>query len=287
VLLLMTREDAAVYAGAFAAFVAWRQPIHRRRAAGTLALAVAWFAAAVFVAMPASRAADGLPAGSLLLDERLAAPADRPPVAVVATRLASADTLNTIGNLLTTTGFLPIAGATWLLPALPGMAVNMAAPPRTLQSSLLEHYAFPILPWLFMATAAGAAWLHGRQPRLAAIWLALLTIGTLADNPALRRLHNTGRAPDAAIVRQQLDGLTGAVILAQPNLIPHLPHSTGVYSFGAKTTPPATPDLVLITPIGNLWPLSRAEIDSAIAGYRRDPAFEEIRSGPLYAFRRR
>jgi hypothetical protein len=190
-------------------------------------------------------------------------------------------------NLLAMSGFLPLAGGAWIVPALPGMAVNMAAAPETMQAALMDHYAWPILPWVFMSTAAGALWLHGRSRRFAVFWVVLLLAATAIDNPAVRRLHETRLNPDAGQVLRQLRGLQGTVVLAQPNLIPHLPRTANLLAVGGTLKPGAEPDLVLLTEVGNLWPLRPEEVVALIEAYGRDERYQRVTTGPLHAFKRR
>jgi hypothetical protein len=113
----------------------------------------------------------------------------------------------------------------------------------------------------------------------------------LIDLPLPRAIARASwRQPDTAreVVRQ-LQALPRDVsMLAQPNLIPHLPrrlemHSLGVYTAGQ----PDDASLVLLTREGDLWPFSRAEIERQAARYAADARFERLTDGPLIVFRRR
>lgn len=158
------------------------------------------------------------------------------------------------------------------------------ADPETMQAALTNHYFWPILPWLMMAAAAGASNLSRRWPRAAGIWVLALLARTLVDNPALRRVFTTRLRPEGAIVRSQLRQLRGRTVLAQNNLIPQLPHQADVYSFsGADAHPAEPPDLVLLTPFGDMWPQTPDEVGALIRQYEADPAYREVSAGPLYA----
>ena len=158
------------------------------------------------------------------------------------------------------------------------------------QSGLTAHYAWPVLPWLFMSCAAGALWIQRQSRRVALIWVLLLLCGTLIDNPAVQRVGRMGVDPEATKVLSQLDALgvrADDVVLAQPNLIPHLPHSNAMFSVGGEQAPPREPDWVLATPVGDLWPLDAQRIDALTRGYSVNPKYHKVTAGPLYAFRLR
>jgi uncharacterized membrane protein len=199
--------------------------------------------------------------------------------------LISYKTASTLGSMALSTGLLPLGGLTWMAPAAPGLVANLAANSESAQSGMIGHYAWPILPWLFLSAAAGALWLHRRWPKVAAIWMGLLLAATVADNPAVRRGFTVSNPAEAAIVREQLRRVAGTSILAQANLIPHLPKTERLYSIGSLLVPAADPELVLLTPIGNLWPLTPKEVFDLIERYRQDARYVEIVSGPLFAFK--
>ena len=78
------------------------------------------------------------------------------------------------------------------------------------------------------------------------------------------------------------------MILAQTNLIPHLPRQSSMFAVGPEgRRPTATPDLVLLTEVGNPWPLTREEVRAEIRRFDGDPAYERVTHGPLHAFRLR
>lgn len=286
VLLLLTKEDAAVYVATFAAIAWMRSMGTRRRSIVALALAVAWFGFALFVAIPWSRAAEGLGPGNPILEARYGVAEGDVPFGSLVDRLLSERTVRTLVNLTASAGFLPLLGLPWLAPAAPGILANMVAPPDSLQAASIGHYAWPILPWLFLSASAGALWIQRRSRKLAAAWVALLLLVTMADNPALRRSFSTRIPPEARAVREQLARVTGETILAQPNLIPHIPKTTRVFAIGGDRQPD-TPDLVLLAQVGNLWPLDPERIDSLVAQYRNDARYIEVASGPLFAFKLR
>jgi uncharacterized membrane protein len=290
VALLMTKEDASIYVAGFS-LLALVMPIgSRRRASATLALSVMWFMLALFVAVPASREAEGLDPSNPILQARYGASdasGAGPASSELFDRLFSEKAAGTLANVLLSTGLLPIGGIAWMVPAVPGIVVNLVASPDSVQSGLIDHYAWPILPWLMLSASAGLVWLERRSRRLASAWLVLLLLATAADNPALQRVFVTRVAPEAGDVRAQLARVSGRTIWAQPNLIPHLPKMTDLFAIGGDYQPTSTPDLILLTTVGNLWPLSSEQVESLIEKYRGDLRYAEIESGPLYAFRLR
>jgi hypothetical protein len=76
------------------------------------------------------------------------------------------------------------------------------------------------------------------------------------------------------------------VMLVQPNLMPHLPPMPQVFAIDGLP-PPREPDLVLLTTVGDLWPLTAEEVRARVDAYRRNPSYREVASGPLFAFRHR
>ena len=286
VLLLMTKEDAGIYAACFGALQAVLTPARRREALTTVAISALWTAAAVFLAIPLARAADGLSATNPLFESRFGGSGSGVDAGLLVDRLVALATVERLGALLATGGFLALWSPLWILPAVPGALINMAADPATMQADLMSHYAWPILPWLSMAAAAGWQRLHCRWPRVAVAWLAALAVFTIVDSPALQRLHRTRVDPEATRAISQLPEMPIAgIVLAQPNLIPHLPHHPEMFAVGADLKPPATPELVLLSEIGNLWPLSPQSARALIDRYTADPRYQRLADGPLYAFR--
>ena len=288
VLLLMTKEDAGLYAGAFAVLGAFRAGGSRRAALVTAAVSAAWVAVSVFVAIPMARAADGLPPGYEALQGRFGSPGGSIDPLALAGRLIGVATLERLAMLLAVFGFLPVMGALWLLPGVPGALINMAADPSTMQADLMNHYVWPVLPWIALAAASGWQHVHRRWRRAGIAWLAALVVFTAIDSPALQRLHRTRVDADAARAIEQLHGtVVDGVVLAQPNLIPHLRHHPTIHAVGGQFQPAATPDVVLLTDIGNLWPLSPEQARALIERYSADGRYERLTAGPLYTFRLR
>jgi hypothetical protein len=174
------------------------------------------------------------------------------------------------------------------------MLVNLAAAPGSLQAALLGHYLWPILPWLFAAAAIGIGRLQSRATLAGSPfirWLPLaIVIVALIDLPLPRAIARAPwRQPDEAreVLRQLQIVPPDASVLAQPNLIPHLPRRLDMHSLGVYTAGQPGGEYVLVTTVGDLWPFDSDEIAKRVAAYAADARFEPISGGPLFAFRRR
>jgi hypothetical protein len=286
-LLLSTHEAASVSVGAFGLFLATFGPVElRRRGLVTAAAGALWFFYAVGLAVPSSRIVDGLPPASTVVSEPATDRASAAGFGGRVGRIVSLPSAATTGELLLTAGALPLAAGAWLLPAVPGVLLGLSAPADSLQGAFVGHYVSNVLPWLFVAAAAGFVWIRDRAPAVALAWVGVLLAGTIVDNPALRRLPEIGPDRVAGNVRSQLASVSGTIVLAQANLVPHLPYAAQVFVIG-RGAPPRPPDLVLLTRVGDTWPLTAPEVAALIEEYRRDPRYRLAVSGPLYAFVRR
>ena len=289
ILLLMTKEDAPLYVGAFGAVQLFLSPARRRESVATIAVAALWLLLAVGAAIPASRAADGLARVNPLLQARFGVEGGS-GIAVLAGRVASWHSVSRVGDLLLTAGLLPVLGFEWLAIAVPGIAVNLAAAPDAMQSDLVAHYFWAVLPWLFVAGAVGLVRLYRGYPVAARVWVSLLVLGTLLNTPFTQRFSLWSYTASSRETIRQLRSLPiarGTVVLAQSNLVPHVRHVDAIYTLGEGLTPPGVPDLVLLAREGDPWPLTLDDVDETVKKYRGDRAYEEISSGPLFGFRRR
>jgi uncharacterized membrane protein len=283
--LFMTKEDAAVYVAAFGIFQRFYTPDRRRRAIATAFIGIGWLAAAVFLAIPASRASEGLATGNPLLEARYAGRDGDVSITEAITRATSVGSARTLVRIVAGCGFLPLLGLPWLLPAVPGILANLAT--NSGQAGLSAHYAWAILPWMFIASAYGLRRLDGLSRAVASAVACLACIATVLDSPAIRGISHTRASPEAAAIRVQMRTLEGSSILAMSNLIPHLPHQSHVYSVGSNVVPPTNPDLVLLTSIGNIWPLTPAEVADQIGLFQKRGEYEQVLAGPLTVFRLR
>jgi len=287
-LWLMTKEDVVIYLGAFGAaqMIVWRR--ERLAGAAAIGLALVWCAAALW-AIAAVRGAEGLGTANPLLQNRFAAASGSFEISALLRNVFSGRSANTLLMLVVGAGLLPIAGWEWLAVTLPGILVNLAASQDSMQSALIDHYAWPIMPWLFIAAAAGAVRVQRWSSRVSRVWLLLFCIVCVVDNPAVQRVFTTSASPEARDTRRQIATLhieTNGVVLAQPQLVPHLPHFEHLFTIGIGPDPGRPADLVLLSTAGDLWPLTRPDVDRVVARYRADPDYELISNGPLFAFRR-
>ena len=245
---------------------------------------VAWIVLALAVALPASRVADGLGASNPLIADRFGGPTGSLGAGTLVQRLATADAVRHFGAVLVGVGLLPLAAPEYLLVASPGLMVNLAARPGTMQATLIGHYAWAVLPWLFAAAAWGLRRVESRSPRVAMAWSTLLLVGTCVDSPLAQHIAIIPDVHAGRAVRAQLGTLPAAdTILAQPNLVPHLPHSSSMFTIGGGPQPSA-PTLVLLSRQGDLWPLSIEQVNQLIETYRNDSRYRQVANGPLYAF---
>ena len=226
-LWLMTKEDAALYVAAFGVFQWFYTPDRRLRAIATAVVGIAWLTAAVFLAIPASRASEGLATGNPVFEARYAGRDGQVGMTEAIARVTSVGSARTLVRILAGSGFLPLLGWPWLLPAVPGITANLAT--NSGQAGLSAHYAWAILPWMFIASAHGLRRLDGRSRAVASTVACLVCVATVFDSPAIRGIAHTRASPEAAAIRAHMRTLEGSSILAMPNLIPHLPHQSHVY----------------------------------------------------------
>jgi uncharacterized membrane protein len=291
VLALGCKEDVAVYFAAFGIVIAVFEREHRVGLA-TTALSIVWLAVALGIAIPFWRGLYSLDSANPFLEGRYGGLAD------AAGRLVSWEALSRIVTVFSATGFTCLLAPAWTAIALLGIFVNLAAAPDTLQAGLLGHYLWPILPWLFAAAAIGIGRLEkrttlsespGRWP--VTRWLPVaVTVVALIDLPLPRAIARTEwrQPPDAADAIRQLQVIPrDASVLAQPNLVPHLPRRANVSSLGVYTAGQPDTEFVTLVERGDLWPFSQAEVASLIKSYSDDARFERVAAGPLHVFRRR
>lgn len=291
VLALGCKEDVALYFAMFGIVIAVTR---KDRATGfaTTAVSIAWLAIAVGVAIPFWRGAYGLEQTNPFLEGRYGMSGEGDPAgSSLAARALSLPALGRIVTVLSATGFVCLLAPAWTAIAIPGIALNLAATPDTLQAALLGHYLWPILPWIFAAAAIGAGRLERSDARGASRWLPpAILIVALIDLPLPRAIT---RAPwrqpaEAREVLAQLRAVPPtAGVLAQPNLIPQLPRRRNVHSLGVYTAGQPEAEYVLLTAVGDLWPFTEADVTRRAADLAADPRYHQVSSGPLFAYRRR
>jgi uncharacterized membrane protein len=287
VLALGCKEDVALYFGLFGVMEAVTNPAGPARKLGlmTAVVCAGWAAVALFVAVPYWAESYGLGSANPLLAGRYGI-GDGAGLQAAIGRMVSGTALAKLVTVTSTVGFLCFLSPRWFAIVLPGIAFNLAALPGTNQAGLGGHYLWPILPWLFVAAVYGAQRLGTRGLRWAP-WVVMVI--AVADTPLPGALSKSlQREPAAASVLSQLASfdLSGTV-LAQSNLIPHLPRHNRVFGYGVYSEGQPEPDLILLTKTGDLWPLGADGVEREVARWRADPRYQEVSAGPLWAFRMR
>jgi uncharacterized membrane protein len=289
VLALGCKEDMAVYLLPYGIFLFWREG-RRSAGAAVVALSAAWLAVSLAVVIPAARAADGIPTANPFFQDRYQGDADSAAVpARVAGQLLSSHTAATIVTVTSQTAFLCVAGGAWAAIPAAGALINLAARPDTLQAGLYGHYIWPLLPWIFMATVAGAAAVI-RRWSTAEPWLVAALLGLTAFNsPLPRAIWKTPAVAElraAGVVRDALHAIPAAAsVSAMPNLIPHIGHRPAVSAIGRDLNG-GDADYVALSLMGDLWPLDRAGVDARIEAYRKRADYELLKTGDLFLFRK-
>jgi uncharacterized membrane protein len=284
-LLLMTKEDASVYVATFGIIQYFSERELRRQSVFTIAIAIAWFAFALTVAIPMSRSLDGLPDANHFVTARYGGADGHIRITELGRRLISLHAIITAVTLLATFGLFSIAAPKWLGVVVPGFVLNVVAKADTLQAAFAGHYYWALLPWLAISALYGFRRLERAVPRYTFAACVVLALVTVVSSPTLRPKYF---ALDAAArqTRAQLPDTAGFVVLAQPNLVPHLPHDNRIATLGRELDRGDRYDFVLLTTAGDMWPLSRSEVASVARKYAMEPALVPLSSGPLFAFRR-
>lgn len=293
ILALGCKEDMALYIGAFSLVLAFTSE-HRKVAFGTAIVATVWFVVSLAVIMPAVRGQSPA-SGDQPLDIRHPilelnyGTSDLGSIAVTTVRrIASWRTVEGLFNITNGVLFVCFAAPIWMLPLAPGVLMSLGALPETQLANVTGHYFLPFMAWVFVAGLRGFEVIHTRWPRRLGLVAGLLLLVVVVDWPGWRRL---GAIPvrdmaRAATVRSQLDVVPeDAAVLAQNNLIPHLPHRMEISDVGRSVDDRAT--YVLLTPMGDPWPLDLNEVEAEIERLREDENYELLVDGPLFAFRRR
>jgi uncharacterized membrane protein len=288
VLLLSTKEEVAIYLAAFGLVQSWLAESSSRRRTGvaTVCVAVVWLVIAIAVGIPAVRHAEGLPGWSHFIDARYGSEQGLQS-GIILRRVFSMSSLSKCFNLLGSFGFLSAAAPEWLIVIVPGLVLSLAAKPDSGQSAMMGHYFWPFLPWLAISAIAGIRRLQRSYPRVATTWCALLLLAVVADSPIFRSAAPFRVDPAAGEVRRGLPlDTTGMAVAAQPNLVPHLPHSWSVRTIGPDQSNPSC-NLVLLTSVGDTWPFTAQEISALADDYNARGEYEALSDGPLFVFRRR
>jgi uncharacterized membrane protein len=255
-LALGTREDVGVYFAIFGAVLAWRGP-SRRHGVACLTVSLIWVAVATFMVLPSQRESEGLDRANPFVAERIGSD----PWRIGASRVMSLEAAGKVAGLLGAAGALPLLAPVWLAPAVPGIMLNLATGPEFVQSGLVGHYLWPMLPWVWVAAAFGLATLERAGRRVVLGWAVLMFVVVVADSPiSTRRIQARWTSLDASqrVINDLQRVPADASVLAQPHLLPHLAKRPGVQIMaGARPETPA--NVVVFSQLGNQWPLTEDE----------------------------
>lgn len=272
-LALGTREDVGVYFAIFGAVLVWRGPSWRHGIA-CLAVSTVWVAVAAFVILPGQRESEGLDRANPFVTERIGAD----PWPTGASRVLSLDAAGQVASLLGAAGALPLLSPVWLAPAIPGIVLNLATGPQFVQSGLVGHYLWPILPWVWIAAVFGLTSLERAGRRVVIGWTVLMLVVVVADSPInVRRTQARWASLDAsrAVIADLARVPAEASVLAQPQLLPHLAKRSNVQIMaGARPESPA--NVVLFSEVGNQWPLRLDEWARRRAAVAADPRCAQV-----------
>jgi uncharacterized membrane protein len=272
-LALGCNENVAVYAAAYGLLLMTERST-RPLGLATLAVSVLWVLIAVKVIIPAERALDGLPPDYAFVTERYG----EAPITESLGRLFRFESLRRILSLTLITGWICWLSPRWLVVLVPGVLVNLAARDDALQSGLIGHYLWPVVPFLFLAAIDGAASLARRRPRALQVWAVLVIAGIAVESPVLRpqRFIDAWRVYDrAAAVRSTLAAIPPqASVLAQPQLVPHIAKRVKMGALGAQQLgQPATAEVVVLSRLGDQWPLTSEDFDGMVRQLEADPDY--------------
>ena len=210
--------------------------------------------------IPWARAADGLPPDYAFVTERYG----DPPLRGAIERLLRWESVGRVFTLTAMTGFICWLRPRWLLVIAPGVLLNLAAKDEALQSGLVGHYLWPILPFLFLAALDGATYAERRWPRVARAWAVVLVLVVIADSPIVKPSFLASRLNDVDLARDIRHALRtipqDARVLSQPQLVPHIPERLQLATIaGSFSAASAQADWIVLSPIGDQWPLGPGE----------------------------
>lgn len=274
-LALGCKEDVAIYTGAFGVLLA-AQADTRRVGLATVLVSAVWLALAIGVFIPLARVWDGLPTVNPFVYERYGAS----PLQEGIARIFRWESLRRVVSLSLPLLLICWWRPRWLLPAIPGILLNLAAKDEALQSGLSGHYLWPIVPFMFLAGIDGVRDLGRKWPRLANAWALIAILAAAGDNPILRPSFLTARLSDlddAALIRASLAALPRDVrVAAQPQLIPHLEQRLAIEDIDARWTPDGSADVVVLSDLGDQWPLTGGDFATHVARMSVRPDYQRL-----------
>jgi uncharacterized membrane protein len=273
VLTLGCKEDMAIYVAAYGLLLVTNRDT-RRLGWATIAVATVWVAMAVGIVIPWSRTIDGLAATYTFVADRYGEAPFRESVQ----RLFRLESARRLLSLTLMVGWICWIRPRWLTVAAPGALISLAAKDNTLQSAIVGHYLFPILPFVFLAALDGAAFLQCRSPALLRVWAALLLLGLAVDNPIVVPGYLRSRLRDAHVaaeVRKVLARIpSDASVVAQPQLVPHIKKRTAIACLDRRWFDlVAQADVVVLSALGDQWPLSGSDAHNVVQRLVSDPLY--------------
>jgi uncharacterized membrane protein len=278
------KEDVAIYLACYGILLARTRETFRTGVA-TLVVSVATLAFATTIAIPHFRSEYGLSGANPFIDARYELSGEGGGLTLVR-RVFSMQSVTNLTPVLSATGFAALGAPAWLAIAVPGLLLNLAAVPTSVQAGLVGHYLWPILPWLFVAAVEGAR----RMPARLVTWGPLLLVLIAVNDTPVPRVLLARPWRATAEARQVAASLAAipadATVTAQPNLIPQLPRRPGMQALGAYEPAQIDSEYVLFTTVGDLWPLTSDEISRRTASLDQSPVYRRVASGPLFAYRR-
>jgi uncharacterized membrane protein len=282
-LALGCKEDVAIYVAVFGALVLTKDS--KRTGIVVTAVCLAWLAFAVGVAVPQARRHDGQPAASPFVE---AAAGSSRALTETVRRIATVGVIERVALLTAGTGLLCWLAPRWMVVVISAIFIAIVGNPHTKDIGISGHYVFPILPWMFFAAAIGAVRLHHARPRVLTTISILLLSVTMADSPLWQSIARSSVTPQGiAAASEALERVPrDASVLAMPNLVPHLSHRRHIWTIGGPVSDGEAADYVVISLVGDLWPLDPEDVQAEIAKYKADRQFAVLAGGPLYVFRR-
>lgn len=299
---LLCRVDTALVLSGMGLYFLLRGGQTRRHGAVTLLLGLAWLALDFGLVSPWAKAIYG-PGSNELLPERYGYFGQEAPGIVwgllthpldALRILLERERLQTLVDLLAPLGWTPLLAWPTLLPASPVLVVNLlAASPY--QNSIVAHYFAPVIPFLFVAAAAGAAragrwmvWLSvkakqrglapeeaGRLVTLYALTATFLVGLFFSPLPpgwgfCLAHYYQVGEHERALMRTLELIP-ADAIVSAQSSLFPHLSRRPTIYLF--PTVADAEYVVLDLDYEADTTPVEEHTFFSTVAGLLAEPAF--------------
>jgi uncharacterized membrane protein len=284
VLALGCKEDVGIYTAGYGAMLLLR-PETRRLGVATIVFSVLWVTIAIKVLIPLARTLDGIAPDYAFVAERYG----DSPIRDSLGRLWRWESIRRLGSMTLAVGLICWLRPRWLLIAMPGIILNLAAKDEALQSGLMGHYLWPIMPFMFLAAIEAFDVVASRWPKGATVLAALIILAAIGDNPVFRPAPMASRLaalPETREIRQVLNRIPAdASVVAQPQLIPHITQRTTIDAVDAQWTMPAEhPDVVVLSDLGDQWPLTSAQFADHVATMSGHSAYRRVETTSKHLF---